>query len=1099
MSKKFFLLLLMLCCVLISYSQTNPFNEVSIASPNAASLGKFIDAPVNLHSGLPQIGFPVFTIKEGPIQLPISLNYHAGGLKVMEPASWVGAGWALNTGGVVSRTVQGIPDEAFTGSGPAANNNLGSHFTNYGYHNYLGFSDVLTGATIGDLDAGRCDGEPDMFTFSFGNYSGKFIFGEERMPILLPEQDLKIEYVYEPGFNKSIDAFIFTTPDGLKYYFGATPASGDVDPVERTNPWTATGGMNPTAATSSWYLNKIQTQDGLFQVSFEYEVESYSYPTIAMLSLNKRELNSSTKKEYALVKNIVSGVRVKKITWTSGSINFIPGQTRIDLAGTASNGVNDDEPNVSAKTLSEIEIKSIDNTLCKKFKFLYSYFYDATSPLNGTISNHNINTDRYRLRLDTIKESSCDNLINLPPYTFEYFTEKVPRRLSFGQDHWGYYNGQTNNNTLIASYTLNKYTEVPMANRDPNWPAMRGGSLKKIKFPTGGTHEYEMEPHRTWVSFNKYNQTIRHSKGIGFDGTYVPSYTSPNLTLTANAYKLTISLSSPFQTTNASATVYLKNLSNQILYQVNVNNNTRSNNLTFDVPPGQYYLYLVMSNRTAPEGCSINLFEMVPYQYETDEIVGGLRVKSTKISDKPGSEIITDYSYMDGAKSSGILYMRPTYVQVIRNDNNIYVPKVLPNGFISYELNPCSSNGCESCDFGAERDYFVSAAPIRPMEHSQGQHIGYNEVKVSKNGNGYQIYRFYGSNFWDFDYRDVVTRNVNPMDACSLTIPNYPEAPPPMDFKRGELKYVASFDNSGNILEDRTIIPEYQVSEIFTPGIITYHPLPPSTFITKTTYEIRSQKKTKSTEILTKFAAGNQVLINTVVTEYSSKWHNYPTSVTQTNSKGENIKSTYRYSSDLQPSTNLSLTTCASEYNTAINNENANYTAANAACTTQECKGLALKNHYANLFIIRRNYIDCRKVNYTNSNNTYVSNITAAKNSASSELKPIFDLILSGRNALIEEQKFNNTFLISSQYIQQNYGLTTPLFVHPEKMYTIPLSSPSVSNSQVSLSGNSLVKDSRYELDASVVMRGSSVLDQVTKRGNQPVSYLYDSTNTEVV
>ncbi|MCG7754854.1 hypothetical protein, partial [Flavihumibacter cheonanensis] len=28
---------------------------------------------------------------------------------------------------------------------------------------------------------------------------------------------------------------------------------------------------------------------------------------------------------------------------------------------------------------------------------------------------------------------------------------------------------------------------------------------------------------------------------------------------------------------------------------------------------------------------------------------------------------------------------------------------------------------------------------------------------------------------------------------------------------------------------------------------------------------------------------------------------------------------------------------------------------------------------------------------------------------------------------------------------------------------------------------------------------GSSVLDQVTKRGNQPVSYLYDSTNTEVV
>lgn len=1093
------LLIYLLLMQLITIGQSNPFNEVSIASPNAASLGKFIDAPVNMHTGIPTIGIPIYKIKEGPIELPISLNYHAGGLKVMEPASWVGAGWALNTGGLISRTVQGIPDEAFTGAAPAVNNNMGSHFTNYGYHSYMEIAGVSTSAQLSDLNAGRCDGEPDMFNFSFGGYSGKFIFGEERMPILLPEQDLKIEYIYEVGLNKSIDAFIITTPDGIKYFFGATPSTTDIDPVERTNPWTATNGMNPTAATSTWYLNKIQTQDELFQVVFEYETETYSYPTIAMMSLSNVELNSTTKKEYALVKNIVSGVRLKKISWTAGSINFIPGQTRIDLAGTASNGLNDDEPNVSAKTLDLIDIRSSDSSFCKKLKFTYGYFYDASSPLNGTIANHSINTDRYRLRLDTIKESSCNSLIQLPPYSIEYYTEKVPRRLTFGQDHWGYYNGVTNNNTLIASYTLDKYTNVAMANRDASWPAMRGGAIKKIKFPTGGTHEYEMEPHRTWVSYNKFNQTLTHSKGIGFDGTYVPTYTSPNLSFSANAYKLTISISSPLQTTNMSATVYLRNLSNTTIHQINVNNATRSNNITFEVPPGQYYLYLAMTNRVAGEGCSINLFEMLPYQYEANEIVGGLRVLNTKISEKPGSEIVTNYTYLDGTKSSGILYMRPTYVQVIRNDNMIYVPTVLSSGQVGYVLNPCSSNGCETCDFGPTRNYFVSAAPIRPMENSQGQHIGYNEVKVSQTGNGYQIYRFYGSNFWDFDYRDVVQRNVNPKDACSLTIPNYPEPPPPLDFKRGELKYVGTYNNAGNLVESKDFIPEYQESAIFTPGIIPYKQSAPSTFITATVYQIATQKKTKSTETTTSYATGGQVLTNTTVTEFTSRWHNSPTIITRTDSKGAVLKTTRKYSSDFQPATNETLTNCVSEYNAAVAAENASYSSAYAACSTQLCIGLVVKNHYENLYSIRRDYINCRKINYTNSGNTFLANLNSAKSSADTELKPIYDLILSGRNSLVEEQNFRNDLLTGSQYYQQNYSAFQPLIVHAEKLYTVPLPTPSLSFTPIEISGNSLIKDSRYELDATLIMTGSSILNQITKRGNQPVSYIYDWTNTKIV
>src|ERR1700722_12616602 len=108
--------------------------SVSISSPNAAALGKFGDIPVGYHTGVPQIGIPFYTVQAGPLKLPISLDYHASGIKCMEPASWVGTGWALNAGGVITRTVQGQPDEV----GPDASivQQYG-HFSHYGYNSYF--------------------------------------------------------------------------------------------------------------------------------------------------------------------------------------------------------------------------------------------------------------------------------------------------------------------------------------------------------------------------------------------------------------------------------------------------------------------------------------------------------------------------------------------------------------------------------------------------------------------------------------------------------------------------------------------------------------------------------------------------------------------------------------------------------------------------------------------------------------------------------------------------------------------------------------------------------------------------------------------------
>jgi hypothetical protein len=193
----------LILCILFAFTYkskcqdtSNIIGKVSISSPTAASLGKYGDIPVSYNTGIPNINIPVYTIESGSLKLPVSLSYHASGLKVQEQASWVGAGWALNAGGVITRTVIGGPDDRGLGS----YNICGSgHYSDYGYNSYQfipsGGVGNVNGMVADDIsfERGYKDGEPDLYFFNFGGYSGKFYFNDDRTPILVPEEDFKIQ------------------------------------------------------------------------------------------------------------------------------------------------------------------------------------------------------------------------------------------------------------------------------------------------------------------------------------------------------------------------------------------------------------------------------------------------------------------------------------------------------------------------------------------------------------------------------------------------------------------------------------------------------------------------------------------------------------------------------------------------------------------------------------------------------------------------------------------------------------------------------------------------------------------------------------------
>jgi hypothetical protein len=77
-------------------------------SPTASALAKYADIPVSLYTGTANISVPLYELKSKTLSLPISLSYHSGGIKVQEAGGWVGMGWSLNSGGVITRTVRGL-------------------------------------------------------------------------------------------------------------------------------------------------------------------------------------------------------------------------------------------------------------------------------------------------------------------------------------------------------------------------------------------------------------------------------------------------------------------------------------------------------------------------------------------------------------------------------------------------------------------------------------------------------------------------------------------------------------------------------------------------------------------------------------------------------------------------------------------------------------------------------------------------------------------------------------------------------------------------------------------------------------------------------
>lgn len=1062
-------------------AQRSQYAEVSIASPTAASLGKYADIPVNYHTGIPQIEIPIYTIKEGSLSLPISLNYHAGGIKVAEPAGWVGAGWSLNAGGVITRSVRGAPDESGT------SNAQKGHFSDYGYSSYLtiggsgGYpsSSGPTAPNDYNFQLNIFDGEPDLYFFNFAGYSGKFYFDDDRTPIIVGGEDLKIEYYFpkddpndpantHTGISSNIYGFIITVPNGDKYYFGINKggtASG-ANPVEITFPYSA----NHTSVTdnvfSSWYLNKIVSADGMFTINLTYQPESYSYYSLATFPIKAE--NPTPAYEYDLVKNNIQGVRLSQISYSNGKVDFIPSVTaRTDLGRYISGEGLNDYVNTEAKALGSISISNSNNSFCKNFKFAYSYFQDNTTSLATPLSYYNIQTDRYRLKLDMVTEQNCDSSQRISPYKFEYYNTFLPRRLSFAQDHWGFYNG-ANNATLIPTYSIDTYNFISGADRDSKWPEMQSGALTKITYPTGGTTSLEFEPNTTWVNATRYNSYYRFSYSVGYDGNNNADWS--NVPFTGNYYKVVMSNNPcPSSSTSCGASVSLISAAGSTVFSLSAAGGESTTGF-MQVPAGNYRVHLSRSAVQSGSGAQAAFYEVIPTSIQQNVVVGGLRIKTIAKNDGTGKpNEVTSFSYDVNGQSSGILYSRPSYVQTVRND--ILSQEGFP-GNTSYTNN--SPHGCLAVE-GSRQPYFKSPCGVIPMATSQGNHIGYNEVTVSQVNNGYSVYRYYGSNLWDVNHDDVAYRNIAPLK-CDFTIPNVPAAPLPFEYQRGMLKYEGHFNQSGQRLKDIQYTYVFDSTKIATPAYMVQNILGA---MLGTMYESRGYWKKQTQTIETDCVPGGACIQTTKNIYYESPYHRQPTRIMTADSKGGVVETRSKYAFDYRLSNCDAISDGSAAYLSACSSCDATMNAKLSTNITQDYRFIARVDNKICRADARKNYAALRVSNFTGLTNAFKSCHASGKQNANSDLKPILELQDQLNNALIEKTDWRNGLVGFGEFYKYDFLSIPSTTAYLSKVQLLHLASP-VNNYTISSVGSntSVIKDSRYGDELSYLFANGNIVEK---------------------
>ncbi|WP_343661361.1 RHS repeat domain-containing protein [Chryseobacterium sp.] len=214
------------------------FGDTPEPVPSVSSFSSYVNTPVSLSTGVPNISIPLFGLPtiNGALEMSTGLSYHVANASENKPGSEVGIGWSLGRGGSISRVVNSEVDEFYdNASKPDYKKN---QFDDVYYYNIPGNSGKFT--FIRDLTNN---------TFTLNHISGN---------------NIKIEYTRDSNTATLVlTSFKITDEKGFKYIFEDYSKS-----------------LNGTTFyfKSAFFLTKILDESNIEVANFSYQKDNINKP-----------------------------------------------------------------------------------------------------------------------------------------------------------------------------------------------------------------------------------------------------------------------------------------------------------------------------------------------------------------------------------------------------------------------------------------------------------------------------------------------------------------------------------------------------------------------------------------------------------------------------------------------------------------------------------------------------------------------------------------------------------------------------------------------------------------------------------------------------
>ncbi|WP_338813101.1 hypothetical protein V9L05_17310 [Bernardetia sp. Wsw4-3y2] len=598
-----------------SYSQSD-FNGNGTITPssNSTALAKYGASPLSAANALPQIGIPIYSLSSRSLNTNISLSYYPQGNKKDKAKSWAGYDWSLQAGGMITRFVNGLPDET----------------PNVGY--FASLNRGLITPTQTDLSLlpavakGELDTEADAYYYNFDGMSGRIVLEKTTdgyVAHTIPQSDLKI--IPPTNINDTLQNWTIYTSDGIIYRFGGvakteqtnaeiSKSTQNIDANGIPSGFVQTSPLMIYDFVSSWYLDKIEDP-------FETDAIEFSYRTLLS---NSTYLNTS-EQDFIPYNSSISNKREYKKIKTKINRTLIIDEIRSEL-GTVKFEIG--------VLLRGIKVKNLSEEIIHSFQLDYSGEHYIT----------------------TIKEEINDCLTSFP-HRFEYYDGNEAYDPNSGTDHWGYYNG-TNALDYTTSIPVINYGDIQIGQADRSIDENRvfGRTLKRVIYPSGGWTKYEYEANRA---------DLRTFASRPVQENYALT-TSPSEIINQKrwfaldqAQNITLNIDNP-----AGATLSLEIRKNGAIEWIQTTTGT-SPSFSVSLVGGKHELRW----NAAPTALISTPKVQLEYSEKwsdggANSLVGGIRLKKTTVHDGNDSEkdIITNFEYeLENGISSGKLLTYPIY------------------------------------------------------------------------------------------------------------------------------------------------------------------------------------------------------------------------------------------------------------------------------------------------------------------------------------------------------------------------------------------------------------------------------------------------------